>query len=210
MRKEEYIAKYGQEAWDRKTEITKQWRAEHKEYVKEWRKSHPSKTPKKDEYIQKYGEAAWEKKLAQGRKWKSENKEKHLTDVREWQEKNKDKAYTYKNKWKSEHQKETRLYNLLSAYRTADESEGRGECTLSKDWMMEHIFASKCIYCGDSEWEHLGADRIDNSLPHTPENCVCACGICNVERGDRFTVEEFVEYRRAHPRECDKSKSNIL
>ena len=41
-----------------------------------------------------------------------------------------------------------------------------------------------CCYCGETDWHKLGADRIDNSKPHSKENCVCACEKCNVERRD--------------------------
>lgn len=75
---------------------------------------------------------------------------------------------------------------------------------------MENIFTSKCIYCGDDNWEHLGCDRKDNSKPHTSDNIVCACGICNAERSDNYTVEEFIQYRKLHPRSIDIPKQPIL
>lgn len=198
MKKQEFIEKYGEEAYKKRLQQTRDWHAEHKGHHR------------KDNFIASYGEEAWEKVLERARKWKTDNKEKHLANVKEWQKSNKDKTNTYKKKWKEEHPKETRIYNLLAAYKATDADEGRGECTLTHSWIMDHIFASSCIYCGDTNWEHLGADRIDNTLPHTPENCVCACGICNVERSDRYTVAEFIEYRKTHPRECDKVKSGTL
>ena len=68
--------------------------------------------------------------------------------------------------------------------------------------MIENIFKSSCVYCGDTNWEHLGCDRINNNLPHTTDNVICACGLCNVERQfNRMSVEEFIEYRKTHPRD---------
>ena len=182
MKKEEFITKYGQEAWERNLENVRRWSKEHKR--------------KKSDYT----EEEWSKKLASGRKWKAEHKHQHLSGVKKWQTENQDKVKIYKKTWKKNHPMETRAQNLCAAYKSADISEGRGDCALTKTWIMEHIFASRCIYCGDSDWTHLGADRIDNSKPHTPDNCVCACGICNIERNDRYTVEEFIEYRKKNPR----------
>ena len=72
---------------------------------------------------------------------------------------------------------------------------------ITPQWIEENLFSdgSKCIYCGDNNWKHLGADRIDNTKPHTPDNVVCSCAICNYERQNRFTVEEFIKYRKEHP-----------
>lgn len=199
--KDYYVEKYGEDGWE--------------ERLKKYRR------PRKDEYIAKYGKEAWEKLLASTRKWKSENKEKHIESVTQWKKDNMDKVREYRKKYKKEHKdlvnaqakerrgrKVGRAYSLLYSYKQSDNLENRGECTLTKDWIIDNIFNSSCVYCGDSDWRHLGCDRIDNSLPHTPENCVCACGICNIERSDRYTIAEFKEYRKTHPRECDKIKSD--
>lgn len=93
-----------------------------------------------------------------------------------------------------------RATQLAAAYSQTDNDTFTSPLTIDKNWIMEKIFSGqKCFYCGDSNWKHLGCDRIDNSLPHTPDNCICACGICNIERGDRYTIEEFVEYRKNNP-----------
>ena len=79
---------------------------------------------------------------------------------------------------------------------------------VDETYILEKILNSTCVYCGDYVWQHLGCDRIDNSKPHTPDNCLCSCGICNVEReGKNMSVEEFVKYRKSNPRECDKKKA---
>ena len=72
---------------------------------------------------------------------------------------------------------------MVSGLKRADEKAGRGECTLTEDWIMKNIFTSKCHYCRETDWRVLGCDRINNDLPHTPENVVCCCKSCNAKRG---------------------------
>lgn len=60
-------------------------------------------------------------------------------------------------------------------------------------WILEKILSSSCYYCGENDWNLLGCDRINNTLPHTPENCLCSCMHCNARRANRWTVEEFKE-----------------
>lgn len=77
-----------------------------------------------------------------------------------------------------------RAKHMVYHFRWADKKAGRGECTITEDWIMENIFTSKCHYCGETDWHKLSCDRIDNSLPHTPENVVCCCESCNKKRGN--------------------------
>lgn len=133
-------------------------------------------------------------------------KEKRNAYSREYHEKNKEKRNTYHREYLKKY-KETE-YGLakmrIGNYVKMDRDAERGDCTLTPDWFIEKIFNSSCIYCGDSDWTHLGADRIDNSKPHTPDNCVCSCGICNVERQCKsMSVSEFIKYRKYHPRTID-------
>ena len=98
--------------------------------------------------------------------------------------------------------KEGKAMQLKNRYVALDRKKGFDVSNNADDsYILENIINSKCIYCGDSDWTHLGCDRIDNSKPHTEDNIVCSCGICNSERqGKRMSVEEFVEYRKTHPR----------
>ena len=61
------------------------------------------------------------------------------------------------------------------------------------DYTLEELrsaFASgECVYCGRKEW--LGLDRIDNTKGHTKQNTVIACELCNMTRGNRFSIEEM-------------------
>lgn len=182
--------------------------------------------PRLRKAAQKYHHS--EKGKNTNKKWYEENKERiklKNSDLKE-EKKEYNKQYNITNKdkisgWHKEYYKSNiearREYNkqryatkegkathMICDYRRDDKKNKRGDCTLSKKWIIEKIFNSSCIYCGDSDWTHLGADRIDNNLPHTPENCVCACGICNCEReGRKMSVAEFVEYRKNHPRFID-------
>lgn len=185
---------------------------------------------KKQEYIEKFGQEAWDKKQEShrraSRKWleKPENKERAYATTRKWQKDNKENMKKIRDNFNANHPlydnahckkyqstKKGRAATLLHAYKQSDSINNRGECKLTRSWIVDRIFSTSCIYCGDSSWEHLGADRIDNNLPHTPDNCVCACGICNIERQYKeLSVDEFKEYRKANPRECDKVKTNTL
>lgn len=84
------------------------------------------------------------------------------------------------------------------------------ETNLTPEWIMDNVLNSKCFYCGETNWTKLGCDRIDNTKGHTTDNCICSCGICNVKRNDRYTVEEFKQYRSLHPRTCDIPKTPLL
>lgn len=82
---------------------------------------------------------------------------------------------------------------LLDAYKQYDKKKERGECTLTVEWIIENIFSGQvCHWCGESDWMKLGCDRIDNALPHTPENVVCSCEYCNKDRKQK----SYEEYRK--------------
>lgn len=74
-----------------------------------------------------------------------------------------------------------RANNLLKNYRREDKKNNRGNCTLSAEWIVNNIFSGQvCTHCGESDWRKLGVNRIDNSKPHTPDNCEPCCYRCNV------------------------------
>ena len=74
-----------------------------------------------------------------------------------------------------------RAIYLISGYRRQDKLYNRGECTLTQQDIFD-LWKQGCHWCGETDWHKLGADRIDNSKPHSKENCVCACWKCNTER----------------------------
>lgn len=98
-----------------------------------------------------------------------------------------------------------RADNLVRRYNNEDKKRGFDiSNNVTKEWVVDNIFSGSCFYCGDSNWEHLGCDRIDNSLPHTEDNVLCSCGICNTERACKnMSVSEFKNYRNNQPRLID-------
>ena len=74
-------------------------------------------------------------------------------------------------------------------YRVRDKSNGFKTTELSPTEFLNLIKNSKCCYCGTIE--NLGFDRIDNSKGHSNDNIVISCELCNMTKGNRFTVEEM-------------------
>ncbi len=126
--------------------------------------------------------------------YREENKEKIAEIQKKWKNKNKEHVAEYNAQYYSEFSitPRGRAFNLVGSYRSEDKKHGRGECTLTADWIVENIFTKPCHYCGETEWTKIGCDRIDNSLPHTPENVVPCCCDCNKKRR-RKTYEDFMK-----------------
>ena len=85
-----------------------------------------------------------------------------------------------------------RAVQHVDNYRRLDKENNRGECTLTPEWIIENIFSQPCHYCGKTGWKIMGCDRIDNTLPHTPDNVIPCCKDCNVKRGSK-TYDEFMK-----------------
>ena len=202
MKKREFIEKYGEDAWRKKIESTKKWRDANKHhlivYYKKYRDEHRDS---RMEYNKQYKAEHRDSGMEYNKQYRAEHKE----EIKVHRKDNIDKQREYNRKYfKSQIGRATRL---VKNYKRNDTNAGREACTLTRGWIIEHIFNSSCVYCGDSDWTHLGADRIDNSLPHTPENCVCSCGVCNVDRQlAMMSVDEFKKYRADNPRCCDMKK----
>lgn len=86
--------------------------------------------------------------------------------------------------------KEGRARHLIQAYRQQDKEGNRGQCTLTVEELVS-IIDCGCKWCGEKDWRKLGADRIDNSKPHTFENCVCSCLHCNAGRERQKVVLQY-------------------
>ena len=171
----------------------------------------------KKEYNKQYREAHKEELKEYGKKYREQHKQElkekrktyvvnHKDQIKEYQGNyyKTNKTYLVTSQKRYHKTQNYRASVLVSTYKKEDETKTRAGFDLTQKWIIDNIFNSSCIYCGDSDWRHLGCDRIDNNLPHTPENCVCACGICNIEReGRKMSVSEFVEYRKNHPRSID-------
>lgn len=132
-------------------------------------------------YYTKNKEKIAEKKAEYDAKYRQNNKEKIAKQKTEYRENNKEKFAEYEVKYRLT--PKGRANNLLKAYRQTDKKYNRGECTLTADWIIQNIFSKPCHYCGKTDWKELGCDRIDNSLPHRPDNVVPCCDKCNKKRG---------------------------
>ena len=189
---------YYQDNKERLAEYNKQYQSENKERIAEQRKQY-----RKDnkERIAQYYQDNKERLAEYNKQYRSENKERILEYQKKYREENRE---LIAERWKKCYStKKGRAGYVSNAYKKIDIRKGFSiDQNIDADWIIENIFGGqKCIYCGDNDWTHLGADRIDNTKPHTPDNVVCACFICNVERNDRCSVEEFKQYRALHPRD---------
>ena len=52
---------------------------------------------------------------------------------------------------------------LLAGYKRSDKNAGRGECTLTAQWIIDNIFTQKCAHCDKTGWDVIGCNRLDNS-----------------------------------------------
>lgn len=207
MRKEEYIEKYGEEAWKKHLELrnkaNQKWRKK-TGYGAEWARKHRLK---KAEFIEAYGEVAYrnflDSKKKYGHKYYEKHKEEVLAKTQKYHNEHREGRNDYTKEYMKDYRKtiEYRASDLCSRYRKFDANKGFDIGNVTPKWVLENILNSKCVYCGDSNWEHLGCDRIDNTKPHDIDNLVCCCGVCNIERADRYTMEEFIEHRKTHPRD---------
>lgn len=136
-------------------------------------------------------------KLKQKRKERyQKNKEKELSKMKEYYENNKEQVSKYYKQYAKENSEKLKEYKnkyyktmhgralrLASHYRLQDKLHNRGESTLTEQWIIENIFTKPCHYCGESDWMKIGCDRINNDLPHTPDNVVPCCADCNKKKG---------------------------
>lgn len=130
-----------------------------------------------------------EEKAAYDVEYRAKNKEKMAAYRAECYQKNKDKILANNAEYRSTPFGRAKYLELN--YKRLDEEKNRGECTLTAEWIEENIFTSVCHYCGETDWHKLGCDRIDNTKPHTPENCVPCCKHCN-DKKNITTYEEFM------------------
>lgn len=164
----------------------------------------------KKQWIEKFGEDYYynvvvprNKKSAKrwsetkGKEYKEKNKEKCNEYYRKYAHSEKGKETHKKRNQAAYKDKEKKSKILRLRYFNLDKRKGlnTGQ-VVSSEWILENIINSKCIYCGESDWTKLGCDRIDNSKPHTEDNCVCSCQSCNMSRGNRRTVQEQIEYTK--------------
>lgn len=143
------------------------------------------------EYNHQYYLKNKEKIIEQSKSWAKSNKDRRSEIRKKWSENNIEKVKASRKKWyennpdynvKYNKTKSGRAHKLITAYKSSDKRYNRGECTLTAEWIVEKIFSQPCHYCGRTDWSKIGCDRIDNSLPHTPENVVPCCAECNIKK----------------------------
>ena len=219
--KERYIADR-----DRRLEALKQYRKEHGEEVRQKDREYYARNAEKKReqkrqsrlnnkeqtkiISKRYRETHKETVKGRLKAYYENNRERLLDYAKEYRDTNRDTRIKKQREYFST--KKGRAKNILAQYKRKDMSLGL-ETNITDEWIIKNIFSGqKCVYCGENDWKRLGCDRIDNSVGHTEDNCICACGLCNIERGDRMGVEEFKQYRQLHPRLCDtpKEKAPIL
>lgn len=161
-----------------------------KYFTEEERKA--AKREENRRYYQANKEKVAKRQAEYGAKYRKNNKEKRAACWAEWYQNNKEKvaAYYQRNKEKiaengAAYRKtpKGRAAMLVNNYKKEDKKQKRGECTLTADWIVQNIFSQPCHYCGETDWKELGCDRIDNSLPHVPDNVVPCCWECNTKKG---------------------------
>ena len=202
MKKKDYIEKYGEEAYKKHLERNNKYYESHREEIKDSNRKY------REKHLEEL--KAWRKKYYQEHKEAVKDcnrkyREKHIEEVKEWTKKYNQEHLEDINKHNRHYYStpEGRASNLISAYRRRDRESCLGECTITQGWMVENIFASSCVYCGESDWRKLGCDRIDNTKAHTPDNVVCACWSCNSQRKS-MSVEEFKLKKQQELNSCAK------
>lgn len=158
-------------------------KAANREKVNRWRERNP-------DYSSKYYLKNKDRITECQAEYRQANKEKIAEYNADYYQNNKEKIAEQKAEYQST--PKGRAVNLVGTYKQEDKKYNRGECTLTADWIVEHIFNQPCHYCGETDWHELGCDRVDNSLPHTPDNCIPCCCKCNKKKA-RYSYEEYIE-----------------
>lgn len=157
-------------------------------------------------YLKQYYQDHKGEHSARHKQWQAKHKEEYTAYMKQWQAEHKEERTAYFKQYRAEHKEERNAYNkqyrsspfgraanLVGYYKRNDKNAGRGDCTITAEWIMENVFSGQCChYCGESDWTKLGVDRKDSSLPHTPENCVPCCDCCNKKK-HTTSYEEFMD-----------------
>lgn len=123
-----------------------------------------------------------------------ESREKTSNALKEYHKKWREEHPDYKEKQATKRKNTARIKELpwkrlrreLSSRDKKYPEQTRYDFT---DEEIQSILEQPCYYCGDVD--DIGLDRIDNSIGHCKTNCIPCCVLCNLTRGNRFSVEEF-------------------
>lgn len=144
----------------------KQWRAENVETRKE--------------YFKQYYVDNAEARKQYFKQWLADNAEYLKKYFKKYgQRYGKEYQQQYHKEWAAT--KLGRATTLANAYKQTDKKHNRDN-NIDAQWIIDNIFTSSCVYCGETDWRKLGCDRIDNSKGHIVDNVVCSCWKCNRER----------------------------
>lgn len=168
-------------------EYYRKYRLEHRDAILENQRRYNEK-PEAKEKKREWEANNRDKVRAKVKKWELENPEKIKAKGKRWYENNKEHALQVRNEYRKS--KPGRASIMLGGYRHFDRKYGR-ETTITREWIVDHIFSSSCVYCGESDWRKLGCDRKDNSIGHTPENCIPACSECNSAKA-RYPFHQYI------------------
>lgn len=149
---------------------------------------------KKAEIVAKYGLEWYEKQQQKHKEWVAKNKQ-HISEYdkkRRTELKEKGLQIDKDNYWKSQIH---RAKYLIKSYKSSDKKRNYGECTITVDDFIS-ICSNGCCYCGETDWKVLGLDRIDNTKPHTKENCVCSCWSCNDKKQRKSIKIPILQYTK--------------
>lgn len=126
-------------------------------------------------------------------------KEDRKEYYRQYYQRNKERKNQY---WRDKYQSPERRATVLVAGYKRDDIKyygGNGKDTITANFLLDRLYPKGCFYCGSKDMSKLGADRIDNTKPHTEDNVVCCCWDCNNRRNTEsfidFYKKEFGRYR---------------
>lgn len=125
---------------------------------------------------------------------RNDNKIGYRTECKECQSINLKENYNKNKKYRLEKQKiyynNNHHIKKYRDYSRLDLNKFNTTLDFTKD-ELKNILNDKCYYCGDDK-SKMGLDRIDNNKGHTLDNVVVCCELCNMTRGDRYSVEEML------------------
>ena len=97
------------------------------------------------------------------------------------------------------HPEMTRASSLIQNYKKEDRKYGRELPDFDSKWMVENILLKPCHYCGETGWDIIGCDRIDNSKGHIKSNVVPCCLHCNMVKPKEDEWKEKYGERKKKP-----------
>lgn len=150
--------------------------------------------------------------IAYQKAYREKNKEQIKAYQREYRKENKKRIRKYQQKYYTNANYFSTTDNIikrkLRTHRAIDIKTGRGAPNnyITYKWIIDTLMkqGNRCKYCNKKmkvekfktrEKRAFTVERMDNTKPHTQNNCVCACLSCNLKRGKR-TYDQFMNYMK--------------